>query len=450
MRKYAIIAWLTMAIIACLQGYYISLQYDEFVVRTLTKMDDKLKISVDRDLNIRSKRVKNVSSNDEQKFSYRICSGEEAKKLKKENKDTLELRMDTINVDKLRAIGVVQTSQDVLLLMTHDVNEKEGYPLVLDSLYNIYKVETGNDFGCALLLLDSNKRTIKTVGEVGCGWYATKDICISLKNPRFIRAMVNIPISDFIFKSILSLLLSVLFSVIAIASVAYQLRVIRQKEELLRKRELSINGTIHDLKSPLNSAITLMKFLQTKIADKTMNELMGKATDRISQLVVNIEALLITARGGENRKIALKLEQADIAQLAENARQDIDTIYKDKPHTIEISGTATAEVDKMYMENVIRNLMENAVKYADDGVEVKVTIGSDGGKTMISVEDNGWGIPKKSIPHLFKQFYRVPRDNAPKGYGIGLALVKYVVENHGGNISVESEVGKGSIFRIKL
>lgn len=450
MRKYAFIAWLTMAIIACLQGYYISLQYDEFVVRTLTKMDDKLKISVDRDLNIRSKRVKKVSSNDEQKFSYRICSGEEAKKLKKENKDTLELRMDTINVDKLRAIGVVQTSQDVLLLMTHDVNEKEGYPLVLDSLYNIYKVETGNDFGCALLLLDSNKRTIKTVGEVGSGWYATKDICISLKNPRFIRAMVDIHISDFIFKSILSLLLSVLFSVIAIASVAYQLRVIRQKEELLRKRELSINGTIHDLKSPLNSAITLMKYLQTKIADKTMSELMGKATDRISQLVVNIEDLLITARGGKNRKIALKLEQADIAQLAEKARQDIDTIYNDKPHKIEISGTATAEVDKMYMENVIRNLMENAVKYADNGVEVKVSIGSDGGKTIISVEDNGWGIPKKSIPHVFKQFYRVPHDNAPKGYGIGLALVKYVVENHGGNISVESEEGKGSIFRIKL
>lgn len=416
-------------------------------------MDEKLKISIDRDLNIRSKRVKKALANDEQKFTYRLFGKEEKREIrqiKDEYKDSSEIRLDTVNVDNLRKTGIAQTSQDILLLMTHDVNEKEGFPLVLDSLYNIYKVETGNDFDCALLMLDSNKNTIKTAGEDGRGWYASKDICISLKNPRFIRAMVDIPISDFIFKSILSLLLSVLFSVIAIASVAYQLRVIRQKEELLRKRELSINGTIHDLKSPLNSAITLMGFLQPKITDKTMAELMGKATDRISQLVVNIESLLITARGGENRKLALKLEQTDIAELAEKARQDIDNIYKDKAHAIEISGEATAEVDKMYMENVIRNLMENAVKYSDNGVEVKVAIGSNGGKTTICVEDNGWGIPKKSIPHLFKQFYRVPRNDAPKGYGIGLALVKYVVEAHGGHINVESEEGKGSKFMVEL
>lgn len=451
MRKYTIIAWLTMAIIACLQGYYISLQYDEYIVRILTKMDENLKISIDREYDIQVQKKRNELDYGDQKFIFgkTNLNKEEVKDLAKA-KGIRTFRPDTVNIDRLRDLGVASTTSDVMAILQQDFYEDEGRPLNLDSLYNIYKVETDNDFDCALLMLDSNKNTIKTAGEVGRGWYASKDICISLKNPRFIRAMVDIPVSDFIFKSILSLLLSVLFSVIAIASVAYQLRVIRQKEELLKKRELSINGTIHDLKSPLNSAITLLKFLQTKITDKTMEELMGKATDRISQLVVNIESLLITARGGENRKLALKLEQANIAELAEKARQDIDTIYKDKAHTIEISGEATAEVDKMYMENVIRNLMENAVKYSDDGVEVKVAIGSNGGNTTISVEDNGWGIPKKSIPHLFKQFYRVPRNDAPKGYGIGLALVKYVVEAHGGHINVESEEGKGSKFMVEL
>lgn len=412
-------------------------------------MDENLQISIDREYNSRPKKNKKGG----QTFSYGVVSKRKFERIKNTEKykdDTLSIRLDTVNVDMLRKKGLAKTSRDILLLLSQDVMEKQGKPLNLDSLYNIYKVEMDNGFDCALLLLNANKQTIKTAGEVGSGWYATKDICISLKNPRFIRAMVDIPISDFIFKSIISLLLSVLFSVIAIASVAYQLRVIRQKEELLRKRELSINGTIHDLKSPLNSAVTLMNFLQTKTTDPTMNSLMGKAIDRISQLVVNIETLLITARGGENRKIALKLEQTDIVQLAEKARQDIDTLYNDKPHTIEISGTATAEVDKMYMENVIRNLMENAVKYADNGVKVKVVIGNNGGKTTIRVEDNGWGIPRKSIPHVFKQFYRVPRSDAPKGYGIGLALVKYVVEAHGGHIKVESEEGKGSIFMIRL
>ena len=449
MRKYTIIAWLTMAIITCLQGYYTSLAYDEYIVQTLTKLDESLQISIDREYNYRSKKNKKIKDN--QIFSYSVLSKEKFEKIKNTEKyknDTLSIRPDTVNVDKLRKAGLAKTSRDILLLLSQDVMEKEGRPLNLNSLYNIYKVET--DKNCALLMLDSNKNTIKTAGEIGRGWYETKDICISLKHPRFIRAMVDIPVSDFIFKSILSIMLSVLFSIIAIASVAYQLRVIRQKEDLLRKRELSVNGTIHDLKSPLNSAVTLMKFLQTKITDKAMSELMNKVSDRISQLVVNIEALLITARGGENRNIVLKLEQTDITELAEKARQDIDTIYKDKPHTIEISGEAIAMVDKMYMENVIRNFIENAVKYADNGVEVKVMIYHNGEKTTISIEDNGWGIPQKYIPHLFKQFYRVPRDNSPKGYGIGLALAKYVVEAHGGHISVESEECKGSKFIIEL
>lgn len=101
------------------------------------------------------------------------------------------------------------------------------------------------------------------------------------------------------------------------------------------------------------------------------------------------------------------------------------------------------------MENVIRNLMENAVKYSDNGVEVNVTIGSNGGKTTISVEDNGWGIPKKSIPHLFKQFYRVPRNDAPKGYGIGLALVKYLYVMNKDNkvkvLMVDDDVSLGEV-----
>lgn len=435
-----------MAIIACLQGYYISLQYDEYIVRTLTKMDEYLQISIDREQDNRSKKQTKVAG--EQALVY----GKIAKRSREELREQggKEFFTDTISIDRLRKMGLAQTKYEVMSIIAQDFITEEGRPLVLDSLYNIYKVETDNNFDCALLMLDSNKNTIKTAGEVGRGWYATRDICISLKKPRFIRAMVDIPVSSFIYKSILSLLLSVLFSVIAITSVAYQLRVIRQKEGLLKKRELSINGTIHDLKSPLNSAITLMSFMQPKIADKTMAELMGKAMDRISQMVVNIEALLITARGGENRKIALKLEQTDIVELAEKARLDIDNIYRDKVHTIEISGNAKAMVDKMYMENVIRNLMENAVKYADSGVEVKVTIGNNGDKTAICVEDNGWGIPKKSIPHLFKQFYRVPRNDGPKGYGIGLALVKYVVEAHGGHIYVETGEGKGSKFMVEI
>lgn len=100
----------------------------------------------------------------------------------------------------------------------------------------------------------------------------------------------------------------------------------------------------------------------------------------------------------------------------------------------------------MYLLNVIRNLMENAVKYADKGVIVNVSIKKDSNGLQVCIADNGWGISKKDQKLIFKQFYRVPHEHGPRGHGIGLALVKYVVESHGGHILVKSEVGKGSKF----
>ena len=98
----------------------------------------------------------------------------------------------------------------------------------------------------------------------------------------------------------------------------------------------------------------------------------------------------------------------------------------------------------MYMLNVLRNLMENAVKYADEGVNVEVRIRKEGNLIQTSVSDNGWGINKKEQKKIFQQFYRIPHANNPKDNGIGLALVKYIVEAHGGQIMVESEPNKGS------
>lgn len=437
MWKYNILACLTMLVIACLQGYYISLQYNEYVTDTMNILDEKLKVAIDRDQYSRSETAKHTKG---QLAVYHIAS-------KEENVDTAQaFRLDTVNVDRLRRQGIANTFEDVLALALQDIREENGHPLDIDSLKKIYEQGTGRKFKVAILLLDSDKRLIKSTGYAGSGWYPTRDFCVSLKSPRFIRAMVDIPLSDFIKKSIYSLVLSLLFSFLVIASVSYQLVVIRRKEKLLKARELTINGTIHDLKSPLNSAITLLKYLQLKVADKTMKDLLAKVTDRIGMLVVDIETLLLTARGGEKRQIALRKESAQLSELAQKARMDVDTTCPDKPHCIEIEGDASAMVDRMYMENVFRNLMENAVKYADDGVKVKVMITGDDRQAHVTVTDNGWGIPRRDLKKIFNQFYRAPMRQAPRGYGIGLAFVRYVVEAHGGHIGVKSEPGKGSDF----
>ena len=94
------------------------------------------------------------------------------------------------------------------------------------------------------------------------------------------------------------------------------------------------------------------------------------------------------------------------------------------------------------------NLIENSIKYSKE--EVSIIVRAD--ESSISVIDNGMGIPEKSLPDIFKKFYRVPHGNRTevRGYGIGLYYVRTIVEKHGWSISVESKPGKGSIFTIKF
>lgn len=98
----------------------------------------------------------------------------------------------------------------------------------------------------------------------------------------------------------------------------------------------------------------------------------------------------------------------------------------------------------------MRNLVENALKYSDDGVNVQVLLRNIDENIEVSVTDDGWGITPKDQKLIFRQFYRVRQHKQVKGYGIGLAVVKYVVEAHHGRIRVNSELGKGSCFTFSL
>lgn len=109
-------------------------------------------------------------------------------------------------------------------------------------------------------------------------------------------------------------------------------------------------------------------------------------------------------------------------------------------------------LDPLYVRNVIRNLVENALKYSDDGVQIIIRISKKETQAIFTVKDNGWGIAPKYQKKIFTQFFQVPREQMAhqRGYGIGLAYTKYIIEAHGGSISVESIPGKGSIFICKF
>jgi signal transduction histidine kinase len=101
---------------------------------------------------------------------------------------------------------------------------------------------------------------------------------------------------------------------------------------------------------------------------------------------------------------------------------------------------------------LVRNLLDNAIRYSRRAGTVGVTIELTGRDVSLSVTDDGIGIPTKDLPRIFERFYRVDRARSREtgGTGLGLAIVKHVAENHGGHVHVESELGRGTTFRVTL
>ena len=115
---------------------------------------------------------------------------------------------------------------------------------------------------------------------------------------------------------------------------------------------------------------------------------------------------------------------------------------------VDVDEDVSIEADKTHLSNILNNLIDNAIKYSGDSVEITIC----GNEREISVTDNGIGIPAKSIPYLFNKFYRVPHGNRQdvKGYGIGLYYVKSILDKMGWCIDVRSKEKEGSVFTIKI
>ena len=146
----------------------------------------------------------------------------------------------------------------------------------------------------------------------------------------------------------------------------------------------------------------------------------------------------------------------DLGKLIQNAVADLKPLadeknialqYQPPPATVpEVFG------DRNLVEQVLINLISNAIKYSPKGAWARVSVAQRNGQMAVSVQDNGLGIPKESVSRLFEKFYRVRNDDRKDiiGTGLGLSLAKQIIEIHGGIISVESEHGEGSTFTFTI
>lgn len=453
MKKYYCITILALLVVTLLQGYNVSLQYKEYIYKEIDKINSALKVSVDEEYAIRAHQNYNPHKDGKQRLYTKIMTDEDFLKAKPKKEDVI--RFDEINIQDLRDKGIAETEAEAMGLLTKDRLTAKGNPINLKKLSQIFKKNLNEDFSYTLLILDENKKVIKSYGQTKDieTWQASKPIGIGLKPIRFVQAKVDITPSSFIINSIETLISTILLALIIVFCVGYQMTAIRNKEDLLRNREVSLHGTVHDLKAPLASILLKLGFIKDCIKDADLQEMIASSERQIKNLANTIKTILITSKASES-KLVINKEQVDIIELTQQAQEQIDINYASKPHAIGIHDhreeKALVYADKYLIENVMHNLMENAVKYSDREANVEVNIKQNEHFTIISVSDHGVGIDKKYQKKIFEQFYRIPATHHKSGYGIGLAMVKYAVKAHGGTIKVVSEPGKGSTFTFTL
>ncbi len=453
MKRYYSITILAIIVITLLQGYNISLQYKDYLHYKIEKINLIFKVAIDEEYAIRAHKNKHSHNDGKQRVYYKEMTEEDFLKAKPKKEDIIDF--DEINIQDLRDKGIAETEAEAMGLLTKDILTTKGNPINLKKLSQIFKKNLNEDFSYTLLILDENKKVIKSYGQTKDieTWQASKPIGIGLKPIRFVQAKVDITPSSFIINSIWTLASTILLALIIVFCVGYQMTAIRYKEDLLRNREVSLHGTVHDLKAPLASILLKLGFIKDCIKDADLQEMITSSERQIKNLANTIKTILITSKASES-KLVINKEQVDIIELTQQAQEQIDINYASKPHAIGIHDhreeNALVYADKYLIENVMHNLMENAVKYSDKEANVDIDIKQDEYFTIISVSDHGVGIDKKYQKKIFEQFYRIPATHHKSGYGIGLAMVKYAIKAHGGTIKVVSEPGKGSTFTFTL
>jgi two-component system phosphate regulon sensor histidine kinase PhoR len=220
------------------------------------------------------------------------------------------------------------------------------------------------------------------------------------------------------------------------------------------RREFVANAS-HELRTPLAAirgfAETLLGSRDLSEADRrSYLEVIDRHSRRLSILVDD----LLELSKVESGKAQLSLGPVDVAALVRSLVRENRTRFEEKNLSIshEVEGASVARADPTAIEQILTNLLDNAVKYTEPGGRIHVRIAGDRERVRIDVADTGIGIPEQDLGRIFERFYRVDkaRSRALGGTGLGLAIVKHLTQSMGGEISVTSEVGKGSVFSLSL
>jgi len=287
--------------------------------------------------------------------------------------------------------------------------------------------------------------------------YRSPVILSSISNPYFTHLFIFHKGKLLLQKTWIVLFSSLFLIVIILACFAYALHIIFNQKKVSEIKNDFVNNMTHELKTPISTvslALEAMVNFDVRSDEERTLKYLDISRKEIRRLSTMVEKVLNTARY-ERGEIDLKKEQHSINNLIENVVETISMQVQKKNGTLKCELNAiydTINVDKIHLNNLLYNLIDNSNKYFIDTPEITIsTLDYEKGVILV-VSDNGIGISKAELRRVFDKFYRVPTGNIHnvKGYGLGLSYVKDIVEMHGGKLEVQSEVNIGTTFTIYL
>ena len=266
-------------------------------------------------------------------------------------------------------------------------------------------------------------------------------------------------INGYIYSSVRFMIPSVVFTIVLLITFIFTIVVIFREKRYTEIKNDFINNMTHELKTPIASISLAAQMLNDNSVGKSpamLSHLGGVINDESKRLRFLVEKVLQMSMF-DRKKAVFKKKELDLNEMVENIANSFTLRVEHTGGKIytEIEAIDSAiYVDEMHFQNVIFNLLDNAVKYRkqDMPLDIYMKTWNDDLHLYLSIRDTGMGIKKENLKKIFEKFYRVHTGNLhdAKGFGLGLAYVKKIIDLHKGTIHVESEYGKGTKFTITL
>lgn len=265
--------------------------------------------------------------------------------------------------------------------------------------------------------------------------------------------------NSYIFSSVRFMIPALFFTVVLCVTFIFTIYIIFRQKKVTELKNDFINNMTHEFKTPISTISLAAQMLTDGSVSKSpqmLQHITGIINDETKRLRFQVEKVLQISLFDE-QKATLKTREIDVNDLLTGVVNTFALKVEKNGGSIVTRLDATDSIilaDEMHITNVVFNLMDNALKYSrpDEPLRLTISTWNDHDRLYLSIQDNGIGIKKENLKRVFDRFYRVHTGNLHdvKGFGLGLAYVKKVIQDHRGTISAESELGVGTKFIIVL